>query len=254
MLDLGIRDKVVGVALGSPGGGDRSLIVYFEHLLKERPPVAKSGAPSTITQSGTRSEQTRRRLVDAAVETLKQDGYGGASARAIAERAGANQGLIFYHFGSVANLLLAALDAVSAERLEQYGEAVGRAGTLGQLVDVATEIFQTDLDAGHITVLAEMIAGASSTPGLGAEVAERVRTWRGFARSAIQSSLDGTPLGSVVPAEDVAHAVVALYLGLEMLSHLDGDRGPALTLFALAQQLAGLVETVGNPGPAEECP
>ena len=37
-----------------------------------------------------------------------------------------------------------------------------------------------------MTVLAEMIAGASSVPGLGAEVAERIHPWREFARSAIE--------------------------------------------------------------------
>jgi AcrR family transcriptional regulator len=210
--------------------------------------MAKSGAPSTLAGAGgARSGPTRRRLVEAAVETLKQDGYARASARTIAERAGANQGLIFYHFGSVANLLVAALDAVSAERLEAYGDAAAQARTPGQLVEVATQIFQTDLDAGHITILAEMIAGASSTPGLGAEVAERIETWRAFARSAIERALEGTPLGPVVPAADLAHAVVALYLGREMLSHLDGDREPALALFALAKQLAILVEAITGP-------
>ena len=91
--------------------------------------MAKAGAPSTMERGGTRSAPTRRRLVEAAVETLKEDGFVGASARAIAERAGSNQGLIFYHFGSVTNLLLAALDEVSAERLHDYGEAVGRVGS-----------------------------------------------------------------------------------------------------------------------------
>ena len=75
--------------------------------------MAKSGAPSNVAeQGGARSVGTRRLLIDAAIETLKSEGYAGASARAIAERAGSNQGLIFYHFGSVANLLLAALDSV----------------------------------------------------------------------------------------------------------------------------------------------
>ena len=48
-----------------------------------------------------------RSLIDAAVETLRDHGYAGASARIVADRAGVNQGLIFYHFGSVADLLLA---------------------------------------------------------------------------------------------------------------------------------------------------
>src|ERR1700733_12376284 len=128
--------------------------------------MAKSGAPSRLTEEAApRSAETRRRLVEAALETLKTAGYAGASARAIAERAGSNQGLIFYHFGSVANLLLAALDAVSSERLAHYGASINRAGSLGELVGAATGIFSDDLEAGYVTVLVEMIAGASATPG-----------------------------------------------------------------------------------------
>src|ERR1035441_5527147 len=98
--------------------------------------MGKSGSPSKVRAGGAgRSAETRRLLVQAAITTLKEDGYGGASARAIAERAGSNQGLIFYHFGSVANLLLAALDAVSSARMEQYGESVSSVGTPSELVD-----------------------------------------------------------------------------------------------------------------------
>ncbi len=214
--------------------------------------MAKSGAPSTAVAKGSeRSAPTRRQFVDAAIETLKSDGYAGASARSIAQRAGLNQGLIFYHFGSVANLLLAALDAVSEERLLLYGAEVSDVTSPVQLVDAAEGIFRNDLDAGYITVLVEMIGGASSTPGLGPEVAARIKPWREFAQSTIEASLGDSPL-NVLPAKDVAHAVVALYLGLEMLSHLDGDAEPALALFAHARQLASIVEALFAPANPKE--
>lgn len=209
--------------------------------------MAKAGAASRMTEAGTpRSSETRRRLVEAAVATLKEEGFAGASARAIAERAGANQGLIFYHFGSVTNLLLAALDAVSDERLEHYGAAVDRVGSPGELVDVATEIFREDLDAGHVTVLAEMIAGASSTPGLGPAVAERIEPWTEFTKQAIEGLLGDGPFGALLPAGDLAYGIVALYLGLEMLSHLNGDQAPALELLAHAKSVAGLFNRVSG--------
>src|ERR1700742_2073921 len=139
--------------------------------MTKRGPMAKSGTASSVAAKGdARSVATRAKLIEAAIETLQGEGFAGASARAIAQRADANQGLIFYHFGSVANLLLAALDAVSARRMEQYGAAVERVATPVELVDVAADIFREDLDAGYVTVLVEMIAGSSSTPGLGAQV------------------------------------------------------------------------------------
>src|SRR5664280_1040765 len=106
--------------------------------------MAKAGAPSGVAVASERSAHTRKQFVDAAIETLKSDGYAGASARTIAQRAGLNQGLIIYHFGSVANLLLAALDAVSAERLQIYGSAVASASTPSQLVEAAEGIFRND--------------------------------------------------------------------------------------------------------------
>jgi AcrR family transcriptional regulator len=192
-------------------------------------------------------------LVDAAIETLKSEGFAGASARAIAGRAGCNQGLVFYHFGSVVNLLLAALDAVSADRLKHYRAAVERVTSPGELIDVASAVFREDLDAGHVTVLVEMIAGASSTPGLGPEVAARIAPWTQFVQAATQAAFGGSALDSVIPPDAVARGIVALYLGLEMLTHLDGDRSPALELFDRAKQLATLFHGLGGP-PSEATP
>jgi AcrR family transcriptional regulator len=209
--------------------------------------VAKSGATSQLRNRGAKdSSDTRLALIGAAIETLKADGFAGASARAIAGRAGCNQGLVFYHFGSVVNLLLAALDAVSADRLEHYGESVSRVDSISDLVDAAAAIFQEDLNAGHITVLVEMIGGASSTPGLGPEVAKRIAPWTQFAQQAVDTSMTGSAFDAVIPSGDLALAIVALYMGLEMLSHLDGDRAPALALFAHAKRLAALFEGFGR--------
>jgi AcrR family transcriptional regulator len=231
------------------------LSVEFEQALKLGGTMAKAGTPSSAAVQGSdRSAATRRQLVNGAIETLKADGYGAASARTIAQRAGLNQGLIFYHFGTVANLLLAALDSVSEERLERYVADMSGVTNPSQLVDVAEGIFRNDLDAGYITVLVEMMAGSSSTPGLGPEVSARIERWRAFAQSSIETSLGASPLSSVLPTKEVAHAVVALYLGLEMLSHLDGDSEPALALFARAKQIAPLVEALISPKYSEETP
>jgi hypothetical protein len=55
----------------------------------------------------------------------------------------------------------------------------------------------------------------------------------------------------LLPSSDVDYTVVALYLGLEMLTHLNGDREPALRLFAHAQQLVVLLGalSVFTPSP-----
>jgi len=218
--------------------------------------MAKPGTSSRlVTEGAGRSAATKQVLVEAAIETLKAEGFVGASARAIAGRAGCNQALVFYHFGSVVGLLLAALDAVSASRLEHYSAAVENVRSPAELVEVAVAIFREDLDAGYVTVLVEMIAGASSTPGLGAEVAARISPWKQFAVQVIDSVLGESALGTVIPSGELAHGIVALYLGLELLTHLGEDRAPALALFDHAKQLATLVEVLGVSGlPATTAP
>ncbi len=204
--------------------------------------MARPGSPSKIgTNEGGRSTQTRTQLIDAAISSLINDGFGGTSARSIGERANQNQALVFYHFGSVANLLLVALDTVSERRMAKYSSAVENAGTPSELIDVAWQIFREDLDAGYVTVLVEMMAGSSTTVGLGAEVAQRIAPWFAFAEVALERFIGESGLGSLIAAKDAAYAVVAMYIGLEMLTHLDGDRSPAIELFAQVQKFAGLM-------------
>lgn len=206
--------------------------------------------PSGIDGRRARSTQTRAALVAGAIDALREVGFAGASAREIAGRAGCNQALVFYHFGSVTDLLLAALDDVSARRLAAYTGLLERARTLTDLIDSARGIFSADLDAGHLTVLVEMITGAQSTSGLGQQVTARLAPWRDFAESAVRRAVAGSPVELVLPAKELAHGVVAGFLGLELLAGLDGDRTAALALFDRARLIAGLLDLTGGGLPS----
>lgn len=60
-------------------------------------------------------EQTRERIIAAAVEAFADHGYEGAGTRDIAARAGVTQGLIAYHFESKEALWRAAADLIFGE-------------------------------------------------------------------------------------------------------------------------------------------
>ena len=197
-----------------------------------------------------RGDATRARIVEAAIETLKREGYAGTSARAIAATGGINQALIFYHFGSVRDLLIAALDRTSDERMTAYRTAAAEASDLVELTRVAARIFREDLASGHVKVMVELIAGASTDPELAPAIVARVEPWIGFARDEAARIGAASPLGSMAPPEDVAYAIVALFLGLEMLSHLEGDSARTERLFGLADGLATMVTTLGLVPPA----
>jgi AcrR family transcriptional regulator len=193
------------------------------------------------------AEETKGRIVGAAVEVLKTSGYAGASARAIAAAGGFNQALIFYHYGSVRNALLAALDRTSEARMAAYRSAAAAADDVASLAAVASEIYHEDLASGHVKILVELIAGASTDPTLGPEIVARIAPWIDFARDEIHRVTEGTPLEQLIPAEDAAYAVVAQFLGLELLTHLDGSSERADRLFALAVGVATMASVFGLP-------
>lgn len=185
---------------------------------------------------------TRALLIGAAADALREDGFAAASARRIAQRAGCNQALVFYHFGSVHDLLLAALEDVSAKRMAAYRGLLTRTGTLTELIDSARTVFEADLDAGHVRVLTEMISGAPSVPGLGERVAAVLAPWREFAATAVRDVLAPSPVAALLPASEAGHAVVAGLLGLELLASLDGDKAAALALFDRARAIADTLD------------
>ncbi len=205
--------------------------------------MVKPGTPDQRVASEPLSG-TKARIAEAAVETLKAKGFAGASAREIARTGDFNQALVFYHFGSVQNLLLAGLDLVSDRRMRAYRSAFERAQTVSELAALAREIYEEDLDNGYVTVLGEMVAGGMSDLGLGRRVVARLEPWIEMVERKVGALLAGSLLESMVPPRDLAFAIIALYLGIDMLSQLDGDRARAESLLDLAVRAAPLAQTL----------
>src|SRR5690242_17067826 len=105
---------------------------------------------------------TAQTIVKATLETLREEGFAGATSRAIARRGGFNQALVFYHFGSLENLLVTALAQTSEQRLARYREAVASVETLDELVPVMVSLWEEDKRAGHVQVVAQVIAGTAN--------------------------------------------------------------------------------------------
>jgi AcrR family transcriptional regulator len=190
---------------------------------------------------------TKLQIVEAALETLKSVGFAGASARAIAHQGAFNQALIFYHFGSVQTVLLAAFDLISDRRMQEYGPQLEAAISAPELARLARRIYDDDLERGYVTALGEMVAGGVSDPVLGAEVAARIEPWIEMVQRKLCQLLEGSAMLSVVAPRDLAFGIVASYFGVDMLSHLQQDRSRADALLDLATRVADLADTVLSP-------
>jgi AcrR family transcriptional regulator len=195
--------------------------------------VKKRGRPG--------GEATRSRILDATLETLKNEGFAGASSRTIARTGGFNPALIFYHFGSLDELLLAALDRTSAERLERYRQAIAAAETVEELLAAASAVYAEDRDSGHMTVVAQMIAASIARPELGPAMVSRMEPWIDLAEHGLAKVLARVDVPELMPVRELAYAFVTFYLGVNLLTHLDEDRARTDALFARLQSLAPLL-------------
>ncbi|MEU5884955.1 TetR family transcriptional regulator [Spirillospora sp. NPDC047279] len=184
------------------------------------------------------SAETRERLVEAAAHTLRTEGYAGTSARTIAKAAGCNSALIFYHFGGVDPLLLAALDRSSQERMTAHREAVAGAKTLEDLVEAATGIYRADIEGGHITLFSELVGASIARPELRKEIVARADPWIVFVEETLERVIGGSPLAKLMPPRELAYAAITFYLGVNLFTHLDADRTRTESLFNLAGRLA----------------
>ena len=90
----------------------------------------------------TRGEDTRRRILETALEVFAAEGYEGASTRQLAERAGVNLPAIQYYFGSKEGLFRAVIDSI-IERTESH------------MVSLAVEVHTAlaNLDTPHDVLL-----------------------------------------------------------------------------------------------------
>jgi len=191
-----------------------------------------------------RQDSTKDRLVQAALKTLTTEGFYGTTARAIARTGGLNQALIFYHFGSVDQLLLAALDATSQGRLTRYREELATVTSVTELVEAMAALYEEDVRVGHVAAVQELIAGGSSVPGLRRQVVNRMEPWVAFAEEVTRRLLAGTVFEPLLPIHDLAYAAVALYFGVETVTHLQGDRSRAASLFEAGRRLAPLADAM----------
>jgi AcrR family transcriptional regulator len=194
---------------------------------------------------------TRQRIIEAALETLKTEGFAEASSRAIARTGGFNPALIFYHFGSLDELLLAALDNTSADRLERYREAIENAQTLRELIDAAGAVYEEDRDSGHMTVVAQMIAASIAKPDLAPAMVSRMEPWIDLAEEGLGNALTRIEVPDLVPVRELAYAFVTFYLGVNLLTHLDEDRARTDALFERLRSLTPLLAQLERPPSAD---
>lgn len=192
-------------------------------------------------------ETTQDKLLRAALEALRTKGFAGASARTIAGLAGVNPGLIFYYFGTLDGLLLAALRQSSEERLARYRPAAEEVSSLSELIALLRRIYREDVESGHVRVVSELVAGSVSRPEMASQVMAQMEPWIELAERCVERTAGGSPLLTLASPRDLAFASVTFYLGANLMSHLGSDPPAVEDLLAAGERAAPFLDLLGRP-------
>ena len=194
------------------------------------------------------AEESKRRLVEAAISVLQSDGIAAMSARTIAQRAGVAQGLVFYHFGSVNDLVAQACVTATRERVDLHRPRFEAATRFADLVELARDVQQAERAAGNVSVFGQALAAAQTDAELARVMGEAMDLWR-EPILAVSRRLLGTasPFAGVVDAETFTDLLMAAFVGFEMTDPVRED-GVADRSFAALETVAGVLDGLGPMG------
>lgn len=188
--------------------------------------------------------ETRAKIIRVALDCLRTEGIAGTSARAIARIGDFNQALVFYHFGSIDQLLVAASVTESERRAARYAERLSTVTTFPELVKVARQLHEEEAAEGSIVVLTQLLAAAESSPDLRRGVFAGLQPWMALIEGAVARVTQNSPLAQALPAKDLAFAISSLFIGIELMAGLDEHREAETRLFATIEALSYLVDAL----------
>lgn len=193
-----------------------------------------------MVPSDRRSQATRERLQAAAAEVVRQQGLAAASARTIAAQAETNQGLIFYHFGSVNSLIAQASTRVVDLAVADSNAVLNAAATPSELASAARKVFANQRDSGNVALMAQLMAGAQHDETLAQAARYAMDAWTSSLAPHLERVLQGSLLEGSGDSAGLARALAASFVGIELYGQVDPDGAAAV--LDVVQQLGDLAD------------
>ncbi len=188
-------------------------------------------------------DATRKAFLDAAEELLVSSGAAAITTRKVAERAGVNQALVHYHFGTIEELLVAALERVSVQVKERSQEIYR---TDGHFMDGWFEEMEaaitSDFERGWGKVWLENLTLAANRPKIRAQYVKAATMTRKLHERHVREMLEAY---GVDTEEYPAQAMVTLLDAITsklILDRLVGIKAGHKELLAMLHRIWGQVE------------
>lgn len=105
---------------------------------------------------GERSAAMQRRLLDATVSALYEKGYGGTTTLEVQQRAGVSRGALLHHYASRADLMVAAVEHLTRERVAEVLAVMQSAPPRSRRIEWAVSVLWTTFEGPLFTAALEL--------------------------------------------------------------------------------------------------
>ena len=189
--------------------------------------MARRPEPESPARPGRPSSGARERILDAALEVLKADGYAGLTTAKVAARSGQNKALIGYHFGSKQGLVTAVGRDVTESVTEEILSGLDRTDTVDEIVSGVLAGLRAlmDRDERLARLYFDLAAVSVVERDVRSATREMKDSWRSILGGLLRETRDGPAGGNAGEA-----AVIYVIAGLEglALERLERGETPAL--------------------------
>ena len=131
--------------------------------------------------------------------------------------------------------------------MQTYRAQFAEVTSLRGLLALGRELHAQEREAGNVTVLAQVLAGAQQDAGLASAGRHALTLWVTEIETVLDRLLRGNPVVAAIDVPGLARGVVAAFIGIELYDGVD-PAGAEHALSAL-EQLSVLVEVVEDLGP-----
>lgn len=187
--------------------------------------------------------ETRMVIIEAAIASLAEQGFSATSARAVAERAEVAPGGLFYHFGSMDELLAEVFSVGLDRRVERLSAALDVPEI--ELPSAFPQAVRAEFANPESRALLELVVGAIDSPVLAARVRDGLDRSVAFTREVIDRMVGASPMAALLPLDLVAQVAASAFFGLAVMDLVGADvdvDGMADLTTALLQLTSGLGE------------
>jgi len=176
------------------------------------------------TQAERRADATRR-LLDAALACLVEDGFAHFSTLSVCRRAGMSQGGLFRHFSTRDDLLAATMGHLIERHLHEWEARFLELSPAERTPDAGLRLLSTVTTDERLRAVFDVAAAARTDPALRERLAPLLTAFMERMHSLARDALGGSmPMGEPIftAAIDLALSTV---MGLALLESADGDLG-----------------------------